>query len=42
MTQVAWDRQQGNVVGDFEFARHMPSGLIEHQNGMRAGGDVEG
>ncbi len=25
-----WKRQRGDVVWDFEFARHMPPGLIEH------------
>lgn len=36
------DRQQGDVVWDFEFTRHIPSRLIKHQDGMRAGRDVEG
>ena len=32
--------QQGAIGGDFESSGHVPSGLIEHKNGMGAGGNL--
>ena len=35
--RTGWQRQKGNVAGHFEPGRHMPSGLVEHNDRMRAG-----
>ena len=36
------ERHQGYVVGDFEGRGGMPSGLVEHDEGMGSGFDGEG
>jgi hypothetical protein len=30
--RTGWQRQKGNVAGHFEPGRHMPSGLVEHDD----------
>src|SRR6266568_5676273 len=37
-----WQRQERDVARNPEIFRAVPAGLIEDENGMRAGGDLRG
>ena len=37
---AGWQEEQGDVLGDLELGRHVPSGAVEQENGVGTGRDI--